>query len=251
MPRPLHALVPLALLLALVAIGCGGAPPAPTDTTPPAPPSGLTAVAGDGSVALGWTANDEADLARYRILQGETAADTEVGTVDAGTESYLASGLTNGTTYRFAVIAEDAGGNASQASAEVSATPQSVGADTTPPTVVSIEPTDGATGVARNASLRVTFSEPMLQGDLTVSPAADAPCARSWNPDTTVLTCQWPSPLAADTTYTVTIGDDTRDLAGNPIASDVTSSFTTGSDSNPVCRFDDAATPFGACVFGN
>ena len=40
------------------------------DTTPPATPTGLAATPGSGSVALSWTANNEADLAGYNVYRG-------------------------------------------------------------------------------------------------------------------------------------------------------------------------------------
>jgi arabinoxylan arabinofuranohydrolase len=46
---------------------------ATTQSVPPAVPSGLTAMAGDGSVALNWTANTEGDLAGYNVYRSTTS----------------------------------------------------------------------------------------------------------------------------------------------------------------------------------
>jgi large repetitive protein len=100
----------------------------PTDLTPPAVPTGVTATRGDSQVTVSWTANGEGDLASYRVLRDGTV----VATVDSPATSWSDTGRTNGTTYQYAVQAVDTHGNASAASSPaVSATP----ADLTPPAV--------------------------------------------------------------------------------------------------------------------
>ncbi|MGY6757717.1 fibronectin type III domain-containing protein [Klenkia terrae] len=95
----------------------------PTDLTPPAVPTGLAAVRGDGRVDLTWTANAEADLATYRVLRDGVEIATVTGT------SYADTGLANDTAYAYRLVAVDTHGNRSAASAAVSATPT----DLTPP----------------------------------------------------------------------------------------------------------------------
>ncbi len=96
----------------------------PTLPPPPATPTGLAAIASDGEVTLTWNANAEADLAHYNVYQG-TASGTlsKVAEIPAGTETYTVAGLSNGTTYYFAIDAENAAGRRSPRTAEVSATP--------------------------------------------------------------------------------------------------------------------------------
>jgi hypothetical protein len=48
----------------------------PVDTFPPAPPSGLSAIALGGAISLIWEANLEPDLAGYVVLRGEAGDDT-------------------------------------------------------------------------------------------------------------------------------------------------------------------------------
>ena len=96
--------------------------PRPATGRPPAP----------GSPAA------EPDLATYRVLRGGT----EVATVPAGTTSWTDTGLTDGTTYAYALVAVDTADNRSAASTAVWATP----IDTVAPSV--------PTGLAATPGLR-------------------------------------------------------------------------------------------------
>jgi fibronectin type 3 domain-containing protein len=89
--------------------------------TPPTAPTGLVATAGNGSVALSWTAS--AGATSYNIYRGTTSGGegaTPVGT--SATNSFTNTGLTNGTTYYYKVSAANSAGTSAQSS-EVSATP--------------------------------------------------------------------------------------------------------------------------------
>ena len=87
----------------------------------PAAPIGLTATAGDGKVDLTWTAVSGATS--YKVYQG-TATGT-YGTIPVDTvagTSRTITGLTNGTTYYFVVIASNEGGDSANSN-EASAVP--------------------------------------------------------------------------------------------------------------------------------
>jgi predicted phage tail protein len=101
-----------------------GAPAAPGG------PTGLTATAGNARVSLSWTApafDGGSPLARYQVYlatnpsTSDLSAGTPVKSV-TGT-STVVTGLTNGTTYYFAVTAVNADGTMSSASGEASAEP--------------------------------------------------------------------------------------------------------------------------------
>jgi hypothetical protein len=99
-----------------------------SDTTPPAQPQGLFATPGDGSVSLNWTPNSDADLAGYNLYRATTSPVPTTGTPVNGSTlltspGYIDTGLSNGTTYHYVVVAVDNVGNASTASAEAVATP--------------------------------------------------------------------------------------------------------------------------------
>jgi fibronectin type 3 domain-containing protein len=93
----------------------------PFEANPPATPTGLSATPGLQSVALNWTAVNGASsyiIERSTTTGGETPVASGVTT-----NSYTDTGLTNGTTYYYQVIASNAYGQ-SGASVEASATPQ-------------------------------------------------------------------------------------------------------------------------------
>lgn len=93
------------------------------DTFPPAAPTGVTAVASEGSVNLIWTPNTERDLAGYRVLRA-TLPSGELAPVTPTTitESSFADAVKAGVRYAYAVQAVDTAGNASAPSDRVEET---------------------------------------------------------------------------------------------------------------------------------
>jgi len=95
-----------------------------TENPPPAVPTGLTTSPGNAQVTLIWTANIESDLASYKVYGGTSSSPTTLlSTITAGTETYIHTGPTNGTTYYYRITAVDNAGNESGYSNEASATP--------------------------------------------------------------------------------------------------------------------------------
>ncbi len=96
-----------------------------SDTTPPLAPTGLSSLPGDTSVFLDWSDNAESDLAGYRIYRSDTAGGPYTA-LQGGLQApsfFLDSTVVNDSTYYYVVTAEDASGNESTESFEVSATP--------------------------------------------------------------------------------------------------------------------------------
>ncbi len=107
--------------------------PFPLDTTPPAPPVGLSATPGNGQVSLAWTANTESDLAGYNVFR-RIASGTYGAPLNGAlltTPGYVDNTVVNDTQYFYVATAVDVFNNASAPSTEVSATPSS----NTPPVV--------------------------------------------------------------------------------------------------------------------
>jgi len=113
-----------------------GIPVAPADTTPPAAPSGVTAVPGDGSAVLRWTAPGDPDVTSYQVLvEGGGVLLTVPVTSGGPAQQVTVPGLTNGSTYRFIVVAVDGSGNVSLPSAAVPVTPRAATVPPAPTTV--------------------------------------------------------------------------------------------------------------------
>jgi hypothetical protein len=186
-----------------------------------ATPSGLPS--GGGNVTLAWNVTGATSL----------SIEPSVGSV-SGTS--LVVNVTSNKT--FTLTASNTNGPVT-ATASVTV----VGSvDTTAPTLLSVTPADGATGVSGDAPIVLTFSEPMkkteTQAAYTSSSLGIRPneVAFQWNPDATVLTIKPNAALAyaagTDPAATVALGysftltESATDLVGNKLAA-VNSSFKT------------------------
>jgi hypothetical protein len=93
-----------------------------TVIAPPNAPTGLTALAGEGQVYLGWAApvvTGTGPVTGYRVTTSGGIAPVDV----TGTQA-LITGLTNGITYTFSVTAKNAAAGYGAASLPVTATPK-------------------------------------------------------------------------------------------------------------------------------
>jgi len=81
----------------------------PVDRFPPAPPTELRGLPGEGGIELTWTASTSADTAGYIILRSEGTSDTfQPLTTSAVTATqYRDEAVRSGVTYTYAVIAVD------------------------------------------------------------------------------------------------------------------------------------------------
>lgn len=111
--------------------------------------------------------------------------------------------------------------------------------DNVAPQVASISPEHGAAGVTPDARIEITFSESMdpdsIRDALSLTSAAEEAVTTVWNDARTVLTLTVDGGLSyatgprttAPLSYTLTVGDSVRDVAGNWLGEAVTSTFTT------------------------
>lgn len=137
--------------------------------------------------------------------------------------------LKNSTSYtaKISTGVTDAAGNALLADKTWTFTTV---ADTTPPTVLSTFPANGAAGVATNNTITANFSEPMNVASLTATTFtlndSTGPVlggAITSNGSSATLSVG----LQGTTTYTATITTGATDAAGNPLANSYSWNFTT------------------------
>ncbi|BDZ42736.1 hypothetical protein GCM10025865_20350 [Paraoerskovia sediminicola] len=128
------------------------------DTQAPSVPSGVTASASGSSVEVTWSAStDDTGVTRYVVYRSddeafEVSESSQVAEVADGT-SFTDAGLAAGAYY-YRVVAVDAAGNVSEASASRSATVEEpVGPDTQAPSVPS-----GVAASASGSSVDVSWS---------------------------------------------------------------------------------------------
>ena len=111
-------------------------------------------------------------------------------------------------------------------------------ADTTAPTLTSIAPADGTTGVAVTTKVEATFSEAMDTNTINSSTftllkqgtTTPVSATVTYDPTTNKATLTPSAALDAGVTYMATVKGGTggaKDLAGNALAADTTWSFTT------------------------
>jgi hypothetical protein len=129
------------------------------------------------------------------------------------------------------VTASDGAGNVGRDTIVVTRIP-----DSTPPSVNTVSPANGSTGVGINAIASVSFSEEM--DPLTINTATftlrdganpPVPATVTYNSSSRSVTLRPTSLLAFNTTYQATVTTGVRDAAGgNALADPYTFSFTTG-----------------------
>ena len=104
-------------------------------------------------------------------------------------------------------------------------------ADTTRPTVVNTNPTNGATAVDVGITISAIFSEPVNINTVTSSTFSASPAITGLRDvDNSVATITPDDDLAYSTTYTVTLHTGITDTADNALADAYVWSFTTGAD---------------------
>jgi Fibronectin type III domain len=134
-----------------------------TPAAPPGQPTGLTATPGDSKVTLSWAApgsDGGAPVTGYGIWQGTSPGDESDAPINgspfAGTSTTV-TGLNNGTTYYFVLIAFNRAGGG-PASEEVSATPATVPGE---PMGVTVTPGD--------SQVTLSWFAPGLDGGAQIS----------------------------------------------------------------------------------
>lgn len=84
------------------------------DRFPPAPPSGLRAIAGPGAIELSWERNSEPDWKAYQVWRAENGGELVRLGEPLAASSFSDSSAVSGRRYRYAVSAIDDKGNESR-----------------------------------------------------------------------------------------------------------------------------------------
>jgi hypothetical protein len=122
-------------------------------------------------------------------------------------------------------------------------------AGSTPPSVTTVTPSSGSTGVAVSAAPTATFSQPVTPSTVTFTltgpGGSTVPGSVSFNGANTVATFTPTNSLAASTTYTATVSG-AQNSSGVAMSSPFTWSFTTGTPTQCPCSIWQNGTPSGA-----
>jgi hypothetical protein len=222
----------------------------PPDTTPPTviarfPANGASNVALNSTVTATFS-----EPMNNSTLNGTTFTLTVTGTgapvagsvsVSGNTATFTPGANLAGSTQYTATVstgAQDLAGNALASAATWTFT-TTTPPDTTPPTVSSVTPLDGATGVAVGTTVTATFSEAMDNATLTtatftlVVTGTGTPVAGTVGVSGNTATFTPTAALSPSTQYTATLNTSVRDLAGNALAVPFSWSFTTSASVAP------------------
>ncbi|HNW35960.1 MAG TPA: Ig-like domain-containing protein, partial [Candidatus Ozemobacteraceae bacterium] len=100
--------------------------------------------------------------------------------------------------------------------------------DMTPPTILSVAPREGSSGIPRNTPIELTFSEAMkrtsVESSVLVTPSSGG-LSYAWNADGTILTIKPATGWPADSQITLSIGTNAADSSGNGLAAQFNLAF--------------------------
>ena len=227
--------------------------PLPPDTAAPTvsitqPVEGATV---SGPVTVSADASDDVVVSgvQFQLNGADLGAEDSVAPYGINWDSTT---VTNGV-YQLSATARDAAGNSATSTA-VNVTVDNI-PDTTPPTIVSVSPFDGATNVATDSAISVNFDEAMdaltIDGNtIELRDASDSVVAAvvSYNAGTQTATLTPTNPLLGSSTYTVLVSGGAidprvKDIAGNALVNDVSWSFSTVAPSPYSSIWDTSTVP--------
>jgi hypothetical protein len=261
-----HTMWFIAFLLLIIGAGCGDPDKAGNPgTTPPTvvsvePPNGSAGVCPNTIVTATFSkAMNPATINDTTFLLTGPGTTPVAGVVSLDTTGITAiftpsSTLALSTLYTATITtgARDTFGNALASDFVWTFTTGTTTCLTGPPTVISVTPPNGSSGICPNTVVVATFSEAMNPATIntttfTLTGPGTTPVAGAvtYDAPSHVATFTPTNPLALNTLYTATITTGAQDLFGVPLASDFVWTFTTSV--NPCA----STVPLGtACSFG-
>lgn len=217
--------------------------------SPPLAPVLNTPPDAAGSVAtqptLSWTATDpDNDLLTFDVFLGVSSDLAAPVITGLTTPSYVPSALTAGQKYYWKVRASDGAASATSSTFTFT-TLEEIGADTVAPTLLSIVPAAGATGVSTGTTFTFTFSEPMSQTSvesaITFSPTKAS--TKTWE-SPSVLRLTPSTPFWPGAYQIVSLANNSAtDLALNKLITGVQAGYTMSSELPLPTNFRSAGFP--------
>jgi Domain of unknown function (DUF4082)/Bacterial Ig-like domain/Fibronectin type III domain/Bacterial Ig domain len=213
----------------------------------PGAPTGVTATAGNGSATVSWltpTNTGGSAITSYTVTPfiGSTAQAPVTVSGSPPATSTTVTGLTNGTAYTFTVSATNANGAGPASAPSNAVTPVAA------PTVTTVTPGQGATGVSVSVAPTATFSQAVVPSTVsfTLKDSAGNTVAGSLTFDSsnTVATFTPANSLVSSITYTATVSG-AQNSSGVAMSSPFSWSFTTAGPTCP-CSIWQNGTPSGA-----
>jgi hypothetical protein len=211
--------------------------PDATDVTPPTvqstyPAAGATSIPVDSTIVATFSeAIDPATLNAdsFTLLKDSATSVPGTRTLVGNTARFTpAQNLDPGASYtaELTMDIKDLAGNALAAPHTWSFTTESQSATTTAPQILSFQPLDGATNVALDASIVVTFDKPILPFEFGTIDGR--PVAVTFNDTYTIVTLTPTVNLGAGRQYTVRVR--VSDMSGNRMEEPFEWTFTTTSE---------------------
>lgn len=243
----------VAMILVTFLLGCKNEPdinpavPGPRPTvTSNVPANNAVGIAMNSSITATFSvAMNPATIngATFTLLNGTTAIAGVVTSIGSTATFKPSAALEANKLYKATITmgARNMAGDSLLTSHIFSFTTAAV-ADVTPPLASSTDPANAATGVARNKTVAVTFSEAMDPLTITASTFTLKKGATSVSGAVTYLgmiaSFRPTNTLDAAATYTATITTDAKDVAGNAIVANKVWSFTTSGSLSTLAVVD-------------
>lgn len=224
----------------------------PADTTPPtitsaSPAHGSTNVATNTQWVLTFSEPMNVSTVQFSIAPTVALSASTWATGNTQLTLQPTAPLAQNTTYTLTVDGKDVAGNALADRKVFSFSTTGPAPDTMPPTILSSSPTYAAIGVARDAAITVTFSEPMDKASAQTAFAITSPPGFNsgvfdWNAAGTEMTFNPDTDFAYGTEVTWRVSTAAKDLSANTLENNVLSTFRAIRKTSAVLPYDDSTS---------
>ncbi|HNY20545.1 MAG TPA: Ig-like domain-containing protein [Treponemataceae bacterium] len=226
-------LLPVILMATFCAISCGRLLLPPLEITSVSPGAGVIDFESVSAVEVSFSANPTPESAEraFSLSEDGSRMDGALSVTGNVLRFIPRTGFRSGKEYSLTVgdTIETRDGLSLRSELTVAYTTR---AESVPPTVIAIEPANGAEQISAPESVTIRFSEPVTKDSLaralSVSPSISK--TLSFSDDGVSVTLMPTEPFAPGTRYVVKVSDALRDRAGNALEEEFVSSFLCGTD---------------------